>query len=302
MSEGELLQIEKARRLDITGTSTTRSSAGRRPPSSPPAAPAGKASLGRGERRDRAADAPLRRTHRHRLPDQDDLFDYGPEGVIGKPTGIDIKESKMTLPLIHALSKATRPTRSGSSTSSKNHNTDNKKVREVIRFVESSGGITYATERVTTIIGRSLPPARHLSGQRLPRFAPQPRSLHHRTPALMNLQVVLLLSTCCYSARPFLPCRLRSCSQFHPAQARRFPFRHLRKTETAHRVNQQADTLPLAAPSLQSRRTGTGVRTTAHLPSDSIVLHGWYGLRGYGCEYLCWSTTSTTASCGCSTR
>ena len=50
---------------------------------------------------------------------KDDLFDYGPDGVIGKPTGIDIKESKMTLPLIHALSKAAYADKNESSTSLK---------------------------------------------------------------------------------------------------------------------------------------------------------------------------------------
>ena len=95
MSEGELLQIEKARRLDITEDiyyeiirRKTVSA------SSPPAAPAG--FLGR------ASDETVQQMHRFgeligiAFQIKDDLFDYGPEGVIGKPTGIDIKESKMT--------------------------------------------------------------------------------------------------------------------------------------------------------------------------------------------------------------
>ena len=75
---------------------------------------------------------------------KDDLFDYGPDGVIGKPTGIDIKESKMTLPLIYALMKAENNDRRRIINIIKNHNQDNKKVKEVIAFVKQSGGIEYA--------------------------------------------------------------------------------------------------------------------------------------------------------------
>lgn len=79
---------------------------------------------------------------------KDDLFDYGPDGVIGKPTGIDIKESKMTLPLIHALSKAAYADKKRIINIIKNYNTDDAKVKEVIAFVKQSGGMEYATKKM----------------------------------------------------------------------------------------------------------------------------------------------------------
>src|SRR5690554_7984534 len=66
---------------------------------------------------------------------KDDLFDYGNEHI-GKPTGIDIKEQKMTLPLIYALNHASEKDRKWLINSVKNHNTDRKRVKEVINFVK----------------------------------------------------------------------------------------------------------------------------------------------------------------------
>jgi octaprenyl-diphosphate synthase len=74
---------------------------------------------------------------------KDDLFDYGEE-EIGKPLGIDIKEKKMTLPLINALSKTGWMERRRIISIVKNESEKPKKVREVIDFVKQSGGIEYA--------------------------------------------------------------------------------------------------------------------------------------------------------------
>jgi octaprenyl-diphosphate synthase len=74
---------------------------------------------------------------------KDDLFDYG-EDEIGKPLGIDIKEKKMTLPLIHALAKSGWSERRRIIGIVKNDSEKPKKVREVIEFVKKSGGIEYA--------------------------------------------------------------------------------------------------------------------------------------------------------------
>ena len=71
---------------------------------------------------------------------KDDLFDYTEE-AIGKPTGIDIKEQKMTLPLIYALNQASEEDRKWLINSVKNHNTDKKRVKEVIAYVKAHGGI-----------------------------------------------------------------------------------------------------------------------------------------------------------------
>jgi octaprenyl-diphosphate synthase len=75
---------------------------------------------------------------------KDDLFDYGQEDV-GKPLAIDIKEKKMTLPLIHVLNKSSWLDRRNTIGIIRNHNTDPKKVSEVIRFVKENGGLDYAT-------------------------------------------------------------------------------------------------------------------------------------------------------------
>jgi octaprenyl-diphosphate synthase len=78
---------------------------------------------------------------------KDDLFDYASENV-GKPTGNDIKEKKLTLPLIHSLNKVDKETRRKMIYIIKNNNTDKEKVKWVIQKVEESGGINYATEKM----------------------------------------------------------------------------------------------------------------------------------------------------------
>ncbi len=76
---------------------------------------------------------------------KDDLFDYGTE-EIGKPLGIDIKEKKMTLPLIYALSTASYSEKRRIIRIVKNNSNRPKKVQEVISFVKKSGGIEYAVK------------------------------------------------------------------------------------------------------------------------------------------------------------
>ncbi len=78
---------------------------------------------------------------------KDDLFDYGTANV-GKPTGNDIKEKKMTLPLIYTLNKVDKATRKEIIFIVKNNNKDKKKVQWVIDTVEKTGGIEYATEKM----------------------------------------------------------------------------------------------------------------------------------------------------------
>ena len=78
---------------------------------------------------------------------KDYLFDYGNE-KIGKPTGIDIKEQKMTLPLIYVLNKVYKKEKSGLINSVKNHNNDKKRVIEVISFVKKQGGLHYAVDQM----------------------------------------------------------------------------------------------------------------------------------------------------------
>ncbi|APQ16598.1 polyprenyl synthetase family protein [Maribacter hydrothermalis] len=146
MSEGELLQIEKARRLDITEevyyeiirqkTATLIAAC---------------CSLGASSVKPESADVETFRKFGElcgmAFQIKDDLFDYGAK-QIGKPTGIDIKEQKMTLPLIYALNHCTKKEKSWVINSIKNHNKDKKRVKEVIAFVKDKGGLDYAVTKM----------------------------------------------------------------------------------------------------------------------------------------------------------
>ena len=78
---------------------------------------------------------------------KDDLFDYGTQ-KIGKPTGIDIKEQKMTLPLIYILNNSSKKDRDWIINSVKRYNKDPKRVNEVINFVKNNGGLDYAVSKM----------------------------------------------------------------------------------------------------------------------------------------------------------
>ncbi len=78
---------------------------------------------------------------------KDDLFDYGTENI-GKPTGNDIKEKKMTLPLIYTLNNVDKKTMREIIYIVKNNNKDKQKVAWVIEMVEKAGGIKYATKKM----------------------------------------------------------------------------------------------------------------------------------------------------------
>jgi octaprenyl-diphosphate synthase len=86
---------------------------------------------------------------------KDDLFDFGDDDI-GKPTGIDIKEKKLTLPLIYALKNASSDIRRKYVRLIRKESDDDKKVREVVDFVRSSGGIKYATERMNEYRSKAL--------------------------------------------------------------------------------------------------------------------------------------------------
>lgn len=78
---------------------------------------------------------------------KDDLFDYGTD-AIGKPTGNDIKEKKLTLPLIYTLNSVPKKIKKELIYIIKNHNKNPEKVNEVIEVVRSSGGIEFAQQRM----------------------------------------------------------------------------------------------------------------------------------------------------------
>jgi len=144
MSEGELLQIEKSRRLDITEDVYYDIIRQKTASLIASCCAVGASSSG-------ASDAVVKTMRQFgekigmAFQIKDDLFDYG-EQEIGKPLGIDIKEKKMTLPLIYALSKSGWLEKRRIIRIVKNESDKPKKVREVIDFVKQSGGIGYAQQ------------------------------------------------------------------------------------------------------------------------------------------------------------
>lgn len=75
---------------------------------------------------------------------KDDLLDYKRNGLIGKPTGNDIKEKKLTLPLIYAIENAESSIKRQIINTIKNHNKNQNRVNEVIDYVIKSGGIEFS--------------------------------------------------------------------------------------------------------------------------------------------------------------
>ncbi|SQA77088.1 Octaprenyl-diphosphate synthase [Capnocytophaga ochracea] len=86
---------------------------------------------------------------------KDDLFDYT-EDAIGKPTGIDIKEQKMTLPLIYVLNICSEEEKQWLINSVKKYNKDKKRVKEVIEFVKNHKGLEYATTKMKEFQQKAL--------------------------------------------------------------------------------------------------------------------------------------------------
>ncbi|MDO4782593.1 MAG: polyprenyl synthetase family protein [Capnocytophaga felis] len=86
---------------------------------------------------------------------KDDLFDYTEESI-GKPTGIDIKEQKMTLPLIYTLNNCTEKEKKWIINSVKNHNKDKKRVKEIINFVRDKQGLSYAEGKMREFQQKAL--------------------------------------------------------------------------------------------------------------------------------------------------
>ncbi len=86
---------------------------------------------------------------------KDDLFDYGIYDV-GKPTGNDIKEKKLTLPLIYTLTHCTTEMKRKLIYIVKNENTQKDKVQYLLDSVEKAGGIEYATEKMLAFRDEAL--------------------------------------------------------------------------------------------------------------------------------------------------
>jgi len=154
MSEGELLQIEKARKLDIT--EAVYFDIIRKKTATLIAACCGIGAASVGANQD--CIRKMRKFGEYigvAFQIKDDLFDYS-DAKIGKPTGIDIKEQKMTLPLIHTLNTCTKKEKSWLINSIKKHNKDKKRVKEVIAFVKENGGIAYTMTKMNDYKNKAL--------------------------------------------------------------------------------------------------------------------------------------------------
>ena len=146
MSEGELLQIEKARNLDITEEVYFKVIRQKTASLISTCCEGGALSVNRKDH-----------TEKMRLFGEyvgiafqlkDDIFDYGTPGNIGKPTGHDIRERKMTLPLIYVLNNSSKQVRKEIFNIVKNHNENPKKVKRAIDLVIENGGIEYSYNKM----------------------------------------------------------------------------------------------------------------------------------------------------------
>ena len=155
MSEGELLQIEKARKLDIDESVYYNIIRKKTASLIASCCACGAASV----TTDEIVIEKMKSFGEAvgiAFQIKDDLFDYGDGSNIGKPTGIDIKEKKMTLPLIYALNNASFSDKRRIINIVKNNNNDPKKVAEVIDFVVKSGGIQYAENEMNNYKNKAL--------------------------------------------------------------------------------------------------------------------------------------------------
>ena len=154
MSEGELLQIEKARKLDITEEIYFEVIRQKTASLIATCCEGGAVAV------DREDMAPTMRQFGELVglafQIKDDIFDYGTPGNIGKPTGIDIRERKMTLPLIYALNTASIEVKRELINIIKNKNEDPTYVNRAIELVIANGGIEYAHGKMMELKSQAL--------------------------------------------------------------------------------------------------------------------------------------------------
>ena len=155
ISEGELLQIEKTRKLDITEeiyyeiikkkTATLISACCESGAQASNASP---------EDVEKMSDFGEKAGIAFQI--KDDLFDYTQNPLIGKPTGIDIREKKMTLPLIYTLNKVDDKTKKYIINTIKNDSKNSKKVEEIIKLVKINNGLDYAEKKMNSYYQQAL--------------------------------------------------------------------------------------------------------------------------------------------------
>mgnify|MGYP001236540482 CR=1 FL=1 len=155
MSEGELLQTEKARLLNITEDIYFEIIKKKTASLIAAAMMAGAKSVN-------ANEIQLETMHKIGIliglafQIRDDILDYELTNVIGKPTGNDIKERKMTLPLIHVYSKANKEDKQWIMSVLKRHNTDSQKVKSLVEYVKKNGGIDYSVQKMTELKNEAI--------------------------------------------------------------------------------------------------------------------------------------------------
>ncbi|HAO47028.1 MAG TPA: polyprenyl synthetase family protein [Ferruginibacter sp.] len=154
MSEGELLQIQKTRKLNFDESVYFEIIKGKTASLLSSACAAGAYSTSNNEE----ITARMKSFGEKvgiAFQIKDDLFDYGTDNI-GKPTGNDIREKKLTLPLIHTLQHVSPETRRQLVYIMKNENKVPEKIKFVINTVNQSGGIKYATEKMNTYRDEAL--------------------------------------------------------------------------------------------------------------------------------------------------
>jgi octaprenyl-diphosphate synthase len=154
MSEGELLQLEKSRTLDIT--EEVYMEVIRQKTGSLIAACCEAAAISV----DRQDVSEKMRLFGEKIglafQIKDDIFDYGNDQQIGKPTGNDIRERKVTMPLIYALNNSSKETKRELLTIIKKYNEDKYKVQRAVQLVVDSGGIVYAQKKMMVLKDEAL--------------------------------------------------------------------------------------------------------------------------------------------------
>lgn len=147
MSEGELLQAEKARRLDISEDVYFEIIRKKTASLIASCCAAGTSAAG-------ATELSVKKMHSFgekvgiAFQLKDDLFDYTTGNSTGKPTGIDLGEKKLTLPIIHALKQLSAADYRKAMRTIKHHRGDKERVKELMDMVLQSGGVEYATGKM----------------------------------------------------------------------------------------------------------------------------------------------------------
>jgi octaprenyl-diphosphate synthase len=154
MSEGELLQIEKARLLDIT--EEIYYEVIRKKTASLIATCCESAVLSTGNIEYQEKMRQFGEYVGIAFQIKDDIFDYGMPGKIGKPTGIDIRERKLTLPIIYTLNNSNKEVRKELIDIIKNQNENRKSVQRAVSLVEENGGISYSHEQMLSYARKAL--------------------------------------------------------------------------------------------------------------------------------------------------